>query len=88
MTVILDPRSSSTQVHAWLAQDLSDAAVRAGLAVLAADPNWLLRQTPGPTAWDVALCYSPEGAWRHVTLRRQTRPDGDGDGVWRHVPAP
>jgi len=63
---------------------ISDAALRAALAVLAADPNWHLRQTPGPTSWDLALCYAPEGAWQYVTLRRQTRPAGDG--VWQRVP--
>jgi len=80
----LDPRPGPTQIHACLAQDLTDAAVRAVLAVLAADPNWRLRQTLGPTSWDLALCYTPEGPWQSVSLRRQTMPDGPS--VWRRVP--
>ncbi len=90
MAIPLDPRPVPAQIRAWLTQDLSDAAVRDVLAILAADPNWTLRQTLGPASWDLALCYTPEGPWQHVTLRRQTRPDGPSvwHGVWQRVPTP
>ncbi len=84
MSLTLDPRSTSIQVHAWLAHDLTDAALRSGLAVLAADPNWLLRQRPGPTSWDLALCYSPEGPWQSICLRR--RAATAGAGLWHRIP--
>ncbi len=41
MTTTLDPRPSPTQVHAWLAADFSDDALRALVAVLATDPRRL-----------------------------------------------
>ncbi len=83
-TLALDPRPTSAQVHAWLAQDLTDDALRAVLAVLAADPNWLLHQSPSSTSWDLALCYTPEGPWQRVCLRRQTT--AADAGVWHRIP--
>ena len=80
-TLALDPRSTAAQVHAWLAQDLTEAALCDGLAVLAVDPNWRLRQTLGPTTWDLALCYTPEGPWQRVCLQRHAADAA----IWRCV---
>jgi len=81
-TLALDPRPTPAQVHAWLTQDLTDAALRDILAVLATDPNWLLRQAPGRATWGLALCYTPVGSWQSVCLHR---PAADAS-VWRRVP--
>ncbi len=72
MTIPLDPRPSPAQVQARLTTTLSDAALRALVAVLGTDPNWRLSSIPGPTTWDADLLYSPEGLRAHVHLVRRT----------------
>lgn len=84
LTLALDPRPTPTQVHAYLAQDLSDAALRTLHAVLAADPNWDFRQTRGPASWLLDLSYAPAGLHLHVVLRRHLAPDGAR--VWQRLP--
>ncbi len=74
MPTTLDPRPSPAQVRAWLATDLSDAALRALVAVLGTDPNWRLRASPGPATWDADLHYSPQDLRTHVHLVRRRRP--------------
>ncbi len=81
--MLLDPRPTLTIVQTWLAHDLSDETLRTVLAVLAADPHWLLRQSPGPTTWDLALCYTPDGLWHNVHLQRQDT--AAGAPVWRRT---
>jgi len=83
MTTTLDPRPSPTQVHAWLAADFSDDALRALVAVLSTDPNWRLRAHPGLTTWDGDLRYSPHGLSSHVHLVRHppTPPPSPAAGI-------
>jgi len=83
MPTTLDPRPSPVQVRAWLADALSDAALHAGLGVLAVDPNWRLRSIRASRAWDVDLLYSPEGARLAVHLR--CRVPAAGDAAWCRV---
>jgi len=52
MPIMLDPRPGPAQVQACFAAPLSDEALGAALAVLAADPNWLLHARPSTRTWD------------------------------------
>jgi len=85
MTTTLDPRPSPAQVHAWLAADFSDGALRALVAVLDTDPNWRLRASPGLTTWDGDLRYSPEGRWSHVHLVRRPPTPTTPAILWHRV---
>ncbi len=85
MTSTLDPRPSPTQVHAWLAADFSDDALRALVAVLSTDPNWRLRAHPGLTTWDGDLRYSPHGLSSHVHLVRHPPPPPTLASRWHRV---
>ncbi len=82
----LDPRPSPAQVHAWLATDLSDGALRALVAVLDTDPNWCLSFIPGPTTWDGDLRYSPQGLLSHVHLVRRPPTPTTRASRWQRVP--
>jgi len=84
VTTALDPRPTPAQVRAYLAQDLSDAALCSLLAVLATDPNWSFHQSPGPVSWLLDLSYAPEGLYLHVILRPHLTPAGDP--LWRRLP--
>jgi len=84
-TTTLDPRPSPAQVRAWLATDLSDAALRALVAVLGTDPNWRLRASPGPTTWDADLLYSPQGLRAHVHLVRRPPTPPTLASLWHRV---
>jgi len=86
MTATLDPRPSPAQVHAWLATDLSDGALRALVAVLTTDPNWRLSSLPGPTTWDGDLRYSPQGLRSHIHLVRRPPTLTTLASRWQRVP--
>jgi len=85
MTTTLDPRPSPAQVHAWLAADFSDGALRALVAVLDTDPNWRLRASPGLTTWDGDLRYSPHGLSSHVHLVRRPPTRTTPAILWHRV---
>jgi len=86
MPTTLDPRPSPAQVRAWLATDLSDAALRALVAVLGTDPNWRLRASPGPATWDADLRYSPQDLRTHVHLVRRPPSPTTPATLWHRVP--
>ncbi len=85
MTTPLDPRPSPAQVQARLTTALSNAALRALVAVLGTDPNWRLSSLPGPTTWDADLLYSPEGSWSHVHLVRRAPTRTTPASRWQRV---
>jgi len=73
----LSPRPSPRDVCAYFADALRDDALRddalrAAVQLLDRDPNWQVSSTPGPRAWDLTLCYAPEGTSYALHVERAT----------------
>lgn len=71
-----DERPSFDEVHAWFSDTLTPDALDGYLALLRADPNWLVQIASAPLACSLRLYYYPLGEWLTVVLH-------DEGGQWR-----
>ena len=72
-------RPSLDEVRDWFAAALTHEALDAYLALLDADPNWLVSARSSGATRLLQMYYYPKGEWLTVVLR-------DAGGRWRPDP--